>query len=62
MSHTIIRSRWRVTLELPSGERLTELVLAESSGEAMRKAETEYRMRTGTIARAVSCTVEGIGR
>ena len=61
MGHTILRSVWRVTLELPDGSRLDERVLAESSGEAMRKAVAEYRTRTGAIVRAVGCVVEKIG-
>jgi hypothetical protein len=62
MGHTIFRSTWRVTLELPDGSRVDELVLAESSGEAMRIAERAHRMRTGLVARAVGCVVTRIGR
>ena len=61
MGHTIRRSRWRVTLELPTGELLSELVLAENSGEALRRAVDEYRMRTGLVARPISATLESVG-
>lgn len=61
MGHSIMRSRWKVTLELPDGSRVIELVLAESSGEAMRVAEREHRMRTGQVARAIGCAVDKVG-
>ena len=50
-----------MTLELPNGELLSELVLAENSGEALRRAVDEYRMRTGLVARPISATLESVG-
>jgi hypothetical protein len=61
MGHSIMRSRWKVTLELPDRSRVTQLVLAESSGEAMRVGEREHQMRTGQVARAIDCSVDKVG-